>query len=328
MSAAPSETQPTSNLTVHDPVMAKQGNTYYLFCTGRGISVWSSTDRQNWKKEQPIFATAPEWAVKAVPGFKDNHIWAPDISFYHGQYYLYYSISAFGKNTSAIGLATNVTLNPADKNFHWVDHGKVIESVPGKTNWNAIDANLVVDEKGTPWLTFGSFWGGLKLVRLSKDRLSVTQDLAQIPTIASRRKGSAAGTNPPPLPGNPVGAGGNAIEAPFIFKKNGYYYLFASIDYCCKGAQSDYKMIVGRARNVQGPYLDKNGVDLAAGGGTILLEGNEKWNGVGHNAVYTFDKTDYLIFHGYDATQNGRPKLRIEQLTWDKEKWPVVAVAQ
>ncbi|WP_082161801.1 arabinan endo-1,5-alpha-L-arabinosidase [Rufibacter radiotolerans] len=322
------ETQPASSLTVHDPVMAKQGNTYYLFSTGRGISVWSSTDMQNWKMEQPVFATAPAWAVKAVPGFKDNHIWAPDISYYNGQYYLYYSISAFGKNTSAIGLATNVTLDPTDPKFKWVDHGKIIESVPGQTNWNAIDPNVVVDEKGTPWMSFGSFWGGLKLVRLSKDRLSVAEDITTFPTIASRRKGLTVSANPAPLPGNPAGAGGNAIEAPFIFKKNGYYYLFASIDYCCKGAKSDYKMMVGRAKNVQGPYLDKNGVALDAGGGTILLEGNAAWNGVGHNAVYTFGKTDYLIFHGYDATQNGRPKLRVEKLTWDKEKWPVVALAQ
>ncbi|WP_246853538.1 arabinan endo-1,5-alpha-L-arabinosidase [Rufibacter aurantiacus] len=322
------EVRPVSNITVHDPVMVKQGNTYYLFSTGHGISVWSSTDMQNWKKEKPVFATAPEWAVKEVAGFKDNHIWAPDISFYNGKYYLYYSISAFGKNTSAIGLATNATLDPSSKDFKWVDHGKIIGSVPGVTNWNAIDPNLVTDKNGTPWMAFGSFWGGLQLVKLNKDRLSVAQDINKLSTIASRRKGLTIKTNPEPLPGNPAEAGGNAIEAPFVFKKNGYYYLFASIDYCCKGAKSDYKMIVGRAKNVQGPYLDKNGVAMDAGGGTILLEGNEKWNGVGHNAVYTFDKTDYIIFHGYDAAENGRPKLRLEKLTWDKDQWPVVAVAQ
>ncbi|GGK61663.1 arabinan endo-1,5-alpha-L-arabinosidase [Rufibacter glacialis] len=302
------------NMTVHDPVMVRQGNTYYLFSTGQGISVWSSPDLQTWKKEAPVFASAPEWATQAVAGFKDNHIWAPDISFHKGNYYLYYSISAFGKNTSAIGLATNTTLNPQDKNFKWVDHGKVIVSVPGQTNWNAIDPNLFLDEKGTPWLAFGSFWGGLKLVKMHQNRLRVAQDLSEIPTIASRRKN--------------VTQGANAIEAPFVFRKNGYYYLFASIDYCCKGAKSDYKMIVGRSKNAQGPYVDKNGLALEAGGGTMLLEGNEKWHGVGHNAVYTFDNIDYLVFHGYDATQNGRAKLRIEKLTWDPEQWPVVAVAQ
>jgi arabinan endo-1,5-alpha-L-arabinosidase len=80
----------------HDPVMARQGDTYYLYCTGNGISVWSSKDRLNWKREKPVFDASPAWAVEAVPGFK-GHIWAPDISYFKGTYYLYYSVSAFGK---------------------------------------------------------------------------------------------------------------------------------------------------------------------------------------------------------------------------------------
>src|SRR5207237_10083390 len=88
------------NIPVHDPVMIKQDDTYYLFATGRGIAVWSSKDMQQWKREEPVFSTAPEWAVQAIPGFK-NHIWAPDISYHKGTYYLYYSVSGFGKNNSA-----------------------------------------------------------------------------------------------------------------------------------------------------------------------------------------------------------------------------------
>src|SRR4051794_4586664 len=80
------------NIRVHDPVMAKEGNTYYLFCTGMGISGYSSQDMVNWKQEKPVFSVAPQWAVDAIPGFK-GHIWAPDISFHDGQYYLYYSVS-------------------------------------------------------------------------------------------------------------------------------------------------------------------------------------------------------------------------------------------
>ena len=116
-----------TNISVHDPVMAKQGDTYYLFCTGMGISMWSSKDMKEWKREKPVFREAPEWAVKAIPEFK-GHIWAPDISYNNGKYYLYYSVSAFGKNTSAIGLATNTTLDPASPGYKWVDHGEVIQS--------------------------------------------------------------------------------------------------------------------------------------------------------------------------------------------------------
>ena len=309
-----------TNISVHDPVMAKQGDTYYLFCTGMGISVWSSKNLKEWKKEEPVFSEAPVWAVKAIPTFK-GHIWAPDISYYDGKYYLYYSVSAFGKNTSAIGLATNTTLDPLSPEYKWMDHGEVIQSYPGKTNWNAIDPNIVTDKKGTPYMSFGSFWDGLKLVKLSKDRMSIAESPENLPTIASRKKSPSA-ENPPAVDDNPKDAGGNAIEAPFIFKKGKYYYLFASTDYCCKGPNSTYKMIVGRSKKVTGPYLDKNGVSMAQAGGTLLLEGDKNWYGVGHNSVYTFDNTDYLVFHGYDASDKGRSKLRIEKLSWDKKKWP------
>lgn len=315
-----------TGISVHDPVMIKQADTWYLFCTGFGISVWSSNDMQQWKREKPVFDKTPSWAAEAIPGFK-NHIWAPDISYYKGTYYLYYSVSAFGKNTSCIGLATNTTLNPEDKNFKWVDQGKIIQSVPGKTNWNAIDPNLVVDRTGTPYLAFGSFWDGLKLVKLNQSRMSLAESTDSLPTIASRKKDPSVKGNSPAVDNNPPDAVGNAIEAPFIFKKNGWFYLFASIDYCCKGPNSTYKMIVGRAWDVRGPYLDKEKVPMARGGGSLLLKGNNTWHGVGHNAVCTFDNTDYLIFHGYDALDEGKPKLRIEKLNWDKEGWPVVGLS-
>ncbi len=295
-----------TNISVHDPVIIKQDNTFYIFGTGRGIALWSSQDLKYWKKEQQIFNTPPPWTQKAVSGFKD-YFWAPDISFFKGKYYLYYSISTFGKNTSAIGLATNKTLNPSNKNYKWEDRGMIMQSLPGINNWNAIDPNLVADKRGRLFLVFGSFWEGLKLIKLSRNGTHVNQGLEKLPTLASR------GTEP------------NAIEAPFIFRKNNFYYLFASIDYCCKGESSTYKMIVGRSKKIEGPYLDKTGTTLATGGGSILLEGDKKWYGVGHCAVYNSGNSDYLIFHGYDASDKGKPKLRIEKLRWNKEKWPEVA---
>ncbi|MGV3704017.1 MAG: arabinan endo-1,5-alpha-L-arabinosidase [Arcticibacter sp.] len=314
-----------TDISVHDPVMIKAGNRYYLFCTGRGIAVWSSSDMKSWKREKQVFEEAPSWAVAAVPGFR-NHIWAPDISYADGLYYLYYSVSAFGKNTSCIGLAVNKTLDPGSPDFKWSDKGKIIQSYPGITNWNAIDPNLITDNKGNPYLSFGSFWDGLKLVKLSKDRLQVLGDTIHLPTIASRKMDPNQLANPPAVDNNPPDAGGNAIEAPFIFKRNRYYYLFASIDYCCKGVNSTYKMVVGRSRDVKGPYLDKEGRDMRTAGGTLLLAGNANWHGVGHNAVCRFDGTDYLIYHGYDAKDNGKPKLQIKTLKWDTLGWPEVTL--
>jgi arabinan endo-1,5-alpha-L-arabinosidase len=308
------------SIIVHDPVMIRQNDMYYVFCTGMGISVFSSPDMKSWKSEAPVFAKAPQWAVEAIPTFK-GHIWAPDISYFNGEYYLYYSVSVFGKNTSCIGLATNKTLDPHDPEFKWVDHGKVIQSIPGETNWNAIDPNLALDRDGSPYLVFGSFWDGIKLVKLSPDAKSVAEDINRLPTIASRKSDLKA-ANPPAVENNPVDAGGNAIEAPFIFRKGDYFYLFASIDYCCKGINSTYKMIVGRSEKLTGPYLDESGKPMATGGGTVLLAGNEDWHGLGHNAVVSFDGTDYLVFHGYDAHDSGKPKLNIRKLDWNNEGWP------
>lgn len=300
-------------IPVHDPVIIKQDSVYYVFCTGRGISMWSSKDLVNWQKEKPVFDTAPHWVVDSIPGFK-NYIWAPDISFYNNQYYLFYAVSVFGKNISCIGVATNKTLHTNDANYMWTDQGMVVQSIPGKSNFNAIDPNLFVDDK-TPYLLFGSFWGGIQLAELQKDLLRLKKDNAFI-TLASRKKFTE---------GIILNNGsGNAIEAPFLFKKNNYYYLFASIDYCCKGPQSTYKMIAGRSLNMKGPYVDADNKLLTEGGGTIVLQGDGDWYGVGHNAVASFDGKDYLVFHGYDAHDNAKSKLRIEKLGWDANGWPFI----
>lgn len=301
------------DIRVHDPVMIRAGNTWYLFCTGMGISVFSSPDMKTWKREAPIFETPPSWALEAVPGYK-GHTWAPDIVFHNGLYYLYYSVSAFGKNTSCIGVATNKTLNPSDPNFKWTDHGKVIQSVPGRDLWNAIDPNVAFDEDMTPWMVFGSFWSGMKLVKLDSTLTAVAQP-EEWYTVARR---------PRDFKTDDRDAGEGAIEAPFIFRKNGFYYLFVSFDVCCRGVESNYKVMVGRSENILGPYVDREGVRLDHGGGTLVVAGNEQWPGVGHSATYTFDGKDYLVFHAYDASDNGRPKLKIEEIVWDADGWPSV----
>jgi arabinan endo-1,5-alpha-L-arabinosidase len=303
---------PTRETPAHDPVMIKQNEKYYLFTTGNGISVFSSKDMRNWRKEMPVFAKVPDWVNKALPNFRGSSMWAPDISYHNGKYYLYYAVSAFGKNTSCIGLIVNKTLDSASPDFKWQDMGKVIQSVPGRDMWNAIDANLIVDENNTPWLAFGSFWEGMKLVKLNPDFASIAQP-EQWYTIARRPRDFS----------EPDSSAGNAaIEAPFIFKKNKYYYLFVSWDYCCRGERSNYKVVVGRSEKVMGSYLDKLGVSLAQNGGTLVVEGdNKEWFGAGHNSVYTFDGKDYMIYHGYDAEDRGRSKLIIREIKWE-DGWP------
>lgn len=300
---------------VHDPVMIKHKDTYYLFCTGRGITVMSSKDMQEWTMQKPVFDKAPEWAVNLIPGFK-GHIWAPDIIFYQGQYHLFYSCSAFGKNTSAIGHVTNPTLDPSDPDFKWTDHGLLLQSVPDRDSWNAIDPNVIVDGEGIPWMNFGSFWDGIKLVKLKKD-MSAIEYPEEWRSICRR--------NYHPVRTDNTEANDNSVEAPFIMHRGDYYYLFVSFDFCCRGAKSDYKITVGRSKEVVGPYLDKGGKSLAAGGGTIVLQGNDTWAGVGHCAAYRFGDKDYLIAHGYYMPDEGASKLVIREMYWDDDEWPVVS---
>lgn len=307
---------PARQTPVHDPVMIQEKNRYYLFCTGNGISVFSSTDLNYWRKEMPVFSRVPDWVKEAIPSYRGLSIWAPDISYHNGQFYLYYAVSVFGKNTSCIGVAVNKTLDSASVEFKWVDKGKVVQSVPGRDMWNAIDPNLVIDENNTPWLVFGSFWEGLKLVKLNQDLVSIAEPQEWFTLARRPRDFSAPDTS----------AGGGAIEAPFIFKKKDYYYLFASWDYCCRGEKSDYKVVVGRSHSVTGPYLDKNGIDMARNGGTLVVQGDGKeWYGAGHNSAYTFGGRDYIVYHGYDARDRGRSKLIIRQIHWDPDGWPVIA---
>jgi len=298
---------------VHDPVMAKEGNKYYLFSTGPGITFYSSTDMRTWTPEGRVFPGEPAWARKAAPTFND-HIWAPDIYHHNGKYYLYYSVSGFGKNTSGIGVTTNATLDPRSPNYKWEDQGMVLQSIPGRDLWNAIDSHVIDDENGTPWMSFGSFWGGLKLVKLDASRTKLAEP-QEWHTIARRDR-------PAFTPDEEPGAG--HIEAPFIFRKNDWYYLFASWDLCCQGKNSTYKVVVGRSKKVTGPYLDRKGVDMAKGGGSLVIQGDNDWKALGHNSAYTFDGRDYMVLHAYETADKYKQKLKVLEMKWDQAGWPTV----
>ena len=109
------------------------------------------------------------------------------------------------------------------------------------------------------------------------------------------------------------------MEAPFIVKRDGRYYLFVSYDLCCRGPRSTYKVVCGRAEKVTGPYYDKDGVSLMEGGGTVVVKGDDRYPGVGHCAVVD----DKLFFHGYDRDMNYNAHLLIRPVSW-KEGWPQV----
>ncbi len=299
--------------SVHDPVMAKEGDTYYLYSTGRGVSSFSSEDLSEWVVLHGVFPAPPRWAADSVRGY-EGYAWAPDVIYYKGNYHLFYSCSVFGKNTSAIGHAYRKTLDP-ESGEPWTDTGAVVVS-HSRDDFNAIDPNVVIDEEGTPWMAFGSFWGGIRLVELTEDLASVREP-GKPRTICTRQFEDASGTPPRPV---------NSVEAPFIFRHGGYYYLFVSYDFCCRGLMSDYKVVVGRSARVTGPYVDKDGREMTRGGGSLVVDGSDEFAAIGHSAAYHFDGKDYFLAHGYSRSAGGASRLFLREMTWDEDGWPVVPV--
>ena len=287
---------------VHDPstiVKCKDG--YWVFGTGPGLTSRHSRDLINWTNGPRVITTFPAWITNAVPGNRGSY-WAPDVVYLTNRYLLYYSVSIFGKNTSAIALATNPTLDPADTNYLWTDCGPVIQS-RAKDKFNCIDPAVIHDTDETLWLVFGSYWSGIKLIQL--DPATGKRLAPDSPMYSLAHYGS--------------------IEASYIYQHGGHYYLFVNWGQCCRGVNSTYNIRIGRSDKITGPYLDKNGVDLLHEGGSLFLDTAGPFIGPGHAGIFTAGGTNWFSCHFYDGTRRGAPELAIMPLRWS-DGWPEVNV--
>lgn len=292
------------DLRVHDPsTIVRAEGSWWLFGTGVRLLSARSDDLITWRRLDPVLAAPPAWAAEVAPGNKRAHFWAPDIIRVRDRWFLYYSVSEFGKNISAIGLATSPTLDPSDPAHKWKDEGIVIRS--GKNDdFNAIDPSLLADRDGKLWMSFGSFWAGLFLVELD-------------PATGFRRDPKA---EPIQL------AWSEKIEAPTLYRRGDYYYLFFNEGLCCRGKDSTYRVLVGRSRSIKGPYLDDKGVDLRERGGRLVLGTQGDFIGPGHATVVEDGGKQWLSVHFYDGTtRNGAATLALRKLEWTKDGWPRVA---
>jgi beta-glucanase (GH16 family) len=309
--AAPAEL--AGQTFIHDPsTVIRDGSNYFVFGTGPGIRIKTSPDLTRWENAGSVFRHPPEWTRKVVPGnwprfhFSGDSFWAPDIIRVNGKYFLYYSVSAFGKQTSAIGLAEIATLNPAAENHVWIDGGTVIASTKGSA-LNTIDPSAFLDRDGKLWLAFGSYWQGIFLTELNP------------------ATGLRVATNSPLF----HLAWNHSIEAACLTRHENYYYLFVNWGECCKGTNSTYEVRVGRAEKITGPYLDRTGKDLAAGGGSLFLASHGRFIGPGHIGIVDDGQTNgptRFSYHYYDAATQGRSRLALGTLVWT-DGWPV-AVSQ
>jgi len=289
---------------IHDPsTILKSNGRYFIFGTGSGIHVKSSPDLIHWSNEPAVFNHTLEREKAVAPGFT-GYIWAPDVVRVHDRYFLYYSVSAWGRQTSAVELATNTTLDPAAKSFQWHDAGEVIHSTNG-FDYNTIDPSAFLDTNGKLWLAFGSYWKGIFLTELDPDT------------------GLRKNTNIPPQ----QLAWNRSIEAACLTRHDQFYYLFLNWGQCCKGTNSTYEVRVGRAEKITGPYRDKNGNDLSTGGGTPFLNSSGRFIGPGHIGIVNDGNTNgatRFSYHYYDADTRGRSRLAVGKIDWTGG-WPVPA---
>jgi arabinan endo-1,5-alpha-L-arabinosidase len=287
----------TGNLGAHDPVMIREGSTYYVFHTGKGIGVKTSADMLSWAAAGSVFPSAfPSWFSQYVPAKTDRNLWAPDISFRNGRFWLYYSVSTDGERTSAIGLATRASLAAGA----WEDRGMVLASPSPAGAFNAIDPNLNIDPQGNVWMAWGSWWDGIFLSRIDPETGKLENDppgASQVANLAKR---------------------GGGIEGAFIVFARGYYHLFVSFGSCCQGASSTYNMRFGRSAAITGPYTDMAGTAMLSGGGTLLSDGSGQPGG--HNGIFEENGSYYIVYHAYTPGNT----LRIRHLFFDAQGWPTL----
>lgn len=322
---------------VHDPSkIVKCDDTYWIFATGDGIYSMYSKDLITWQAgPTPFTKTAfPAW-IKNYVGKFDGNFWAPDIIFMNDKYYLYYSCSEWGTMTSTIGCVSNKTLNPGDPEYKWVDAGFVgIWSYQPGLALNAIDPSLMKGPDGKIWMVYGSF---------NEQGIVVTE----IDSISGKPKTTAGNLPGTSIANSWTGPQNNNYgegEGASMIYRNGYYYLFYNKGGCCAGIASTYYMVVGRATNPKGPFLDKSGKALRlngqASGGTVVLKHDnsrgtdDRYFGPGHFGLFSENGIDYVTFHYYDpngyypnpaANNQGGPTLGLAKLVWGNDGWPSIS---
>jgi arabinan endo-1,5-alpha-L-arabinosidase len=292
---------PVMPASTPDPtVIRAQDGSFYLYCTEdiRNIPIYNSTDLVHWKYVGTAFTD------KSRPDFEPKGgLWAPDVNYINGKYVLYYSMSVWGGiETCGIGVA--VSDSPKGQ---FTDKGALFRSNTIGVK-NSIDPFYIEDD-GKKYLFWGSFCG-IYGIELTDDGLALKQG-AQKVRIAGKQTETFDS---------------NGTEGTYIHKRGKYYYCFGSTGTCCEGANSTYRVVVGRSENLFGPYLAKNGQSMFDNHYETVLQGNSVFAGPGHNAEIVTDNggNDWLLYHAYlrNNPKQGRV-LCMDKIVWTDD-WPAI----
>jgi arabinan endo-1,5-alpha-L-arabinosidase len=286
---------------LHDPsTVIQEGGKFYTYGTGNGLPAYVSDDGWTWRRAGPV--------MKAVPGGKPgpaviekggNNTWAPDIIRSGDRYFLYYSAPGT-QPRAAIGLLIGRTLDPASPDYKWEDAGPVVWS-DGVEDSNAIDPGVFRDPAdGSLWLTYGSYFGYIRLVQLDPK--------TGLRLYPSRK---------------PIDIAINS-EASIMIARDGWYYLLVTHGSCCAGANSSYNIRMGRAKKVSGPFLDNMGIDMLQGGGKLFAASSGRHVGPGHFGLLDLGDgvEKFSLHYEADLDRGGISVLDIRPLLW-RDGWPV-----
>lgn len=285
-----------------DPTVIRTEDGFYLYATQTDkywVPIYFSKDLVNWEFKRTAFrnATKPQ-----IPG--GGAFWAPEIRHINGKYVLYFSWAKWGD-----GDASYTAVATSDSPLGDFVNSKELLTKEDFGS-NCID-QFYYEEDNKKYMFVGSF-NGIYVTELTDDGLSVKRNENGTPTLKKQ-------------------VCGKAFEGTNIYKKNGYYYLFASINNCCDGERSRYKVVVGRSQDLLGPYLDKSGKDMINNAWELVLEGDgQKFFGPGHNSIIVQDDagTDWMIYHSY-VKENGEVGGRLgmlDRVLWTEDGWPYIKI--
>lgn len=274
---------------IHDPSNIMEcDGKYYTFGTGGGGLI--SEDGWNWYSG----------AVRPGGGA------APDALKIGDRYLIAYSATGGGLGGGHAGRVLtmwNKTLDPNSPDFAYTEAIEVAASLNDE-DCDAIDAGLFLDPTtGRLYCTYGTYFGFIRMVELDPKTGAKVEGTVD-PNIAID------------------------CEATTMIYRNGWYYLLGTHGTCCDGVNSTYNIVVGRSRNVTGPFLDNMGRDMVAGGGKMVIDGEDRQFGAGHFGRYIEDEgVEKMSFHWEaDLDRSGRSVLAIRPIVWVND-WPVAGPA-
>jgi arabinan endo-1,5-alpha-L-arabinosidase len=286
---------------LHDPstVVVDHGK-FYVYATGNGLPFSTSDDGWTWRRAGMLMQAVPGGRPGAdVIARGGNNSWAPDVIRVGDKFFIYYAAPGT-QPKAAIGLLVGRTLDPNAPDYKWEDGGPVVWS-DGVEDSNAIDPGVLLDPtNGSLWLTYGSYFGYIRLVELD-------------PKTGKRLHPDRA----------PINIAINSEASVMIFH-DGWYYLLVTHGSCCAGANSSYNIRMGRSKKVTGPFVDNMGIDMLQGGGKLFLGSSGRHIGPGHFGLLDLGEgvQKFSCHYEADLDRGGISVLDIRPLLW-RDGWPV-----